>query len=1093
MSKPVTFANAHFIYYDLESLEDVFSLAMFDPRNNIVEIFYLVDPGTKIHQDITQIDPQVLLDNIQNRVLLANPAYTKNDQKPRQVRVYDLAHLNTVMYLGSKLGVSDADSVNNPYSKGSIGDILRPVCDTDPGYDPFEAHPYYCGYNSYHYDTTMIALFFAEAFETEKMIPALFEKNIAALQTNWVPVKAKYMRQHNDQLFSGRFKEFGMASYLSSDRWAEEGYRSFPATVRRNMLSSGRHLDVSRFNESNSMVALKRLLGGQGRQILESDKLSGHNARINSLDEFYDLLAYNVSDVIGLAKIAALKTYSTGFDLKKGLLDQYPETIYAKHADSYTPNISPTTVRPNRLTPDSTSAKFVSLILSPYGRLTDYKTVSFLYPHKTIADQMGIEQQDVLDECRRFFEQELMPIDTPAKREAYAQFMHIYNYYRSIEGKNFNDSPEYAEDYGNVQAHYLPGIPKLPNNIPYFRKDGTPTTGFATFSVGGIHGAEYNLDAYNEAIAEYNEQQSMIDLAKASFSSASEFLATAKEQHNRLYLPDGSYVDKGLVLFGSNPLTVRYRKPKSSDPIQVAQLEKAQAAYPNAADLLATQREASQALDVVLDDGQVIIGKKVLQNTTVKNAAWRDTPSVKKPALFVPTKKNDGSTILNSKFNYTSVGQVIHEDFSSYYPNLLRNMNVFYNKDLGEDRYASILADKDRYQMLAKQAREAGDTDAEERFNLLRNGTKLILNAASGAGDTNFAKQPIRVNNAIISMRLIGQCFSWRIGQAQTFAGGTIVSTNTDGLYSLLDESTGFTQEINNAILEQQAQFIHVPIEPEPLLLVSKDANNRLEMKLPNETTLNEPPKIISVSGGTLACYEGPRPEKNLAHPSVIDWALANYLRQCAVGHPDVNINELLNLEFGTKLLEDMQNHSDKVHAVNSFGHVIAASAGMWTFPFASNPVAEGDDTIVNHKALQHYNRVLFVNKSIEDSVSLRAAGAWAISPATALRRKKENLAPVAPSDPVALDICRANGFVRTLKEAEELKMNQLPTDRDIAIRKISMIEPHWNALITNQDLHCLTNNELDDLLDSLDINVYLQLLQATFNKNWSNAKKIGR
>jgi hypothetical protein len=49
-------------------------------------------------------------------------------------------------------------------------------------------------------------------------------------------------------------------------------------------------------------------------------------------------------------------------------------------------------------------------------------------------------------------------------------------------------------------------------------------------------------------------------------------------------------------------------------------------------------------------------------------------------------------------------------------------------------------------------------------------------------------------------MRIIGQLFSWRIGQAQVIAGARVPSTNTDGLYTAdLDETT------NNTILSQVA------------------------------------------------------------------------------------------------------------------------------------------------------------------------------------------------------------------------------------------------------------------------------------------------
>ena len=120
-----------------------------------------------------------------------------------------------------------------------------------------------------------------------------------------------------------------------------------------------------------------------------------------------------------------------------------------------------------------------------------------------------------------------------------------------------------------------------------------------------------------------------------------------------------------------------------------------------------------------------------------------------------------------------SSDEAIHEDFASYYPLLLTNMSAFYNPDLGDDRYLKIFHDKERY---GKQMKDQSLSAAErERLGVLRNGTKLILNSASGAGDASH-DNPIRVNNQIISMRIIGQLFSWRVGQAQTLAGARIIS-----------------------------------------------------------------------------------------------------------------------------------------------------------------------------------------------------------------------------------------------------------------------------------------------------------------------------
>ena len=57
-------------------------------------------------------------------------------------------------------------------------------------------------------------------------------------------------------------------------------------------------------------VGLKRLLGMLGRQILESDKLGGHNAVVKSTQDLFELLAYNVSDVVNLHHLSQHPLYS---------------------------------------------------------------------------------------------------------------------------------------------------------------------------------------------------------------------------------------------------------------------------------------------------------------------------------------------------------------------------------------------------------------------------------------------------------------------------------------------------------------------------------------------------------------------------------------------------------------------------------------------------------------------------------------------------------------------------------------------------------------------------------------------------------------
>lgn len=1035
----VTSRNALMTFYDIESLHNAFTVSTFTSRTNIVDVYYLIDSETV--EAFDQLDPMTAI----QRICDANPAYKDKNHAPRRIRLYDLNKVENNEALAKVMGLSDAELVNNPKQVSSYGQEFRPVCDTDPEYDPINTHPYLAGYNSANYDTTMMAIYLMETFAK---LPGTTIENF---RENFEPVLAKNIREHNDMLFTEKFKSY-MPSYLiNGDIAGGDGWNSTVYKIRKNMINTGRHIDIAAFNETQSRVGLKRLLGMEGRQILESDKLSGVNAKVTNLDEFYDLLAYNVSDVVGLSILAEHPTYSSAFDLKIGLLNEYPETIYEKDPNGYFPKISQKTVRRNRLTPDTTSAKFVGLILSPYGDLKDIEAVSFNYPSKRVAEERGIEQRNVLKDCKEFFYQN---ISSPSARE---RFDEIYNYYKSIEGKNFNDSKTYQQHYGvdengtprtTLPAHTLAEIPKLPNNIPYFNADGTASSCFVTFSTGGIHGAEANVERYLDDAFDVMKWNGILKAIQDMYPDPLDMREAKSVQ---------------LTLHNGETIDVDWKKtltPKSTIKA------------------LKARREAIQALGLNPTDEEI---QQVIKSDEFKNIGYR--PFLELPEVFRFKKEsnrpNNRATALDSKYVYTSYGKVIHEDFTSYYPNMLRNMSAFYNPDLGEDRYAKILGDKDRYGKMLKDPTLTKDEKA--RITTLRNGTKLILNSASGAGDTTHYT-PIRMNNNIISMRIIGQLFSWRIGQAQTLAGAKIVSTNTDGLYSMLDEET------NNRVLAEQAKLINVEIEPEPLLIVSKDSNNRMEIIKGRDDNW-----FMMASGGTLGCFDGPNPRKSLAHPAAIDWALARYLRSSLseFNHEwdlgsNVSVDKPFDYEVGKALLNRIIEEEDPVFAARLFQMTVTASIGKITFPFAADPIENDDDKLTNPRALQHYNRAFFVKTGNPKAVSLHNAGSWVVTPASKAKRKRDGSSSVV-SDTVALKICRDNGYVRDQAEADSTGLMLLPTDQDVAVRKISRVERTWAAIIENRDLYHMPENELHDLLHSLDLDVYTGMLEETFTKNWMN------
>lgn len=974
-------------FYDIESLKNVFTLANFQDPDNHVDIYYLID------------NPELIPDNFLERA--TKVIHEDNKNFNGTVAIYDLLIEENVHRLAQTFGMSDSSCINNPDLKSSYADEFRIVCDTDPEYNE-DLHPYFFGYNSDHYDTTMLAWFLYNSID---------EHN-----GKFYPQTAKMMRQFNDELFSAQFKDrmedrlrFAYKNPLRpSAGYTAPNYRTPPVLIRKNMLMSGRHIDVSNLNEKQSKVGLKRILGMIGCQILESDKLRPGQDEIETTEQLLDLFAYNVSDVVNLKKLRNHKSYDSGFKLKKQLLKTYPELVYKQKADAYAPDISQKTVRPDRLIISSSSAQFSTKSLCPYGHLHDYDTVSFMYPSEAKSKALGIPRVNVLEEARKFF------YNNFAQPELRAKFDAIYNYYKWIEGKNFNSSKNYLVDHGvdpdsstdpesflddALKVHQIGDIEPPNTCLYYFHKDGSPSTCFANFSVGGIHGAEYNMELYKADLEAYQDKykawQEKVDL-----------------------------------------------------------FDKVKAMYPNPCDLKA-------AKSIMIDGVKYTPSTFLRPKATVKEAYYKDPPDVPEPPILFKKQKTATGKItynVDKRYTYTSSSMSNHEDFTSYYPNLLRMMDAFFNPGLGYDRYGEIFDQKTEYGKLMKD--KSKPEDERGLFAVMREGTKLILNSASGAADANFDSN-IRMNNKIISMRIIGQLFTWRIGQAQTIEGSSIISTNTDGLYSVLEA------ERNNEILARESASIHVDIEPEPIYLISKDSNNRLEIEV-EDGQLTE---IVSASGGTLACRKGPTPTKSLAHPAIIDWALAEYLLVASVGYKGLSLSSPFDDNVGRSIIASARGKfSDDIHTLLMFQNIVASSPGSQRFVFATSDDSE------TALPLQHYNRCFIAKDKTPGAYHLKTASARKITEAT---RKKRNDAGerAQQHDPVAAEILAVNG----------IKAAALPVDKEAAVAKIPGIEDSWYIYVNNSDLYYMTQNEIDDILDNLDYNKYLALLHDTFENNWRN------
>lgn len=982
-----------FHFYDIESLNNVFILANYKSDENMIDLFYLIDDESIIPDDFAKMAEQRI--------------YERNKNFNGHITLYDLkdSDSNSNYEFARTFGLSDAMYVNNPNAKSTYPNEFRLICDTDNNYDE-EICPYLLGYNSYHYDTTMLAIYFSEVFQTNG--------NAIEIQ----PTSANIMRHYNNELFSSQFmnKNSNMEDRLRLDYKIQGDIRSGygnpnfsnpKAVIRKNMLMTGRHLDVARLNEKQSKVALKRLLGLTGYQILESDKLRPGQDDIENTDQLLDLIAYNVSDTVNLEKLFMNKTYQSSFTLKKQLLKTYPELIYDENTThDYKPNISSYSVRKDRLMIDSSSAQFATKSLCPYGHLHDYDTVSFMYPSEAKAKALGIPRVNVLEESKKFF------YDNFTQPELRSKFDDIYDYYKSIEGKNFNSGTNYMTDHGcdmneydpesflddKLKPYNLSAMPSPNTCMFYYHKDGTPSTCFVNFSTGGIHGAEYNVNLYKADIESYENAMSDWNDKIAVFNKAMQTYPN----------PCDLKINKGIVIDGIKHNPSEFLKPKA----------------------------------------------------TTTSASYKDYPKQPtKPQPFSMTPS--GSWNVAKRYTFTSSSVTNHEDFTSYYPNMLRMLDAFFNEGLGYDRYGEIFDNKTKYGKLMKDAMI--ELIKRELYSVMRNGTKLILNSASGAGDANFESN-VRMNNKIISMRIIGQLFTWRIGQAQTLENASIISTNTDGLYSVLEATK------NNEILARESADIHVEIEPEPIFLISKDSNNRVEIAVNDDGTLGD---VESSSGGTLACRKGPTPEKALAHPAIIDWALTEYLKTAAMKQKGIALDMPFDNQVGMDILMSARpQFNDDVHTMIMFQNIIASSPSSQRFVFAVN-----DTNPDEPMPLQHYNRCFIVKDNNSANVyHLKAAVAKQITDAMQKKRRLDNVRPQS-HDPIASKILEING----------VQVNSLPIDKEATIVKINGIEDTWDMCINNNDLHMMDKQNIDSLLDNLDYDKYLILLRDSFENNWRN------
>lgn len=1128
--------------YDIESLDNVFTNAQWFPNkdHNELIISYLDDSNL--------IKSEADKDLIRQQILTINPKLKRANTK---ITFENLKEINNFQRFAQRFGVASIETFNNfyksptqlnirtqgqgaalhspyqnpyhqPFENYQVGDYFEgtdpeklkngnmvkwynlianqdervfnahkqlktlpplihtdyyPVKQSDEGIYNENKHGLRLGFNSTNYDLTLMALVFAEiprqlfgwSPDQVKANPNILKEKVPLeLDAFNDGFNAKEVRRINNILFNDENKGAmrnalrnqavtGIIQSRNGKARLVEKYKANGQAfyIHKAWLQTNRFIDISALNAKGKM-SLKRLSAYKSLQVKESDKLSGNETKLKSIEEFADLLAYNISDVVNTKVLFEDPAYQDTFFLHEDLLEDFPELTYDRQFpknyyqgndrdDANTGFRAIDNLKYSRLTTDTTSAKFVTMVIAPYAPLEDDKVLDYMYPDADILKEINesgdynvngkplhTKPFDVLENTKQWIERmdkkyfANHPNKAGSTTPIWDEFKDAYAMYDDIRGKNFNDTLK--DKYGNdAESH---SISKIMNDydstVFYIGPDGEKTASMAKFSVGGIHGAEINQVKYDQDMADWQ--------------------ALKDEQR----------------------LMQDYYEYDASDP-----------------DKSATLAHHDKELEI---NGVVHEPRKSLKSGgTNKLSQWKDLEK-SKPTIF----GSDGK--VRKKYAYVSIDPANHEDFSSFYPLLLSRLAVF--RDItGNDRYYELY--KERLKLKAQLKTLEKNTPEYDEANMNQLTRKLLLNSASGQGDAKFPSN-IRKNNATIAMRIIGQLFAWRIGQAEALAGARVPSTNTDGLYTM-----SISPEENNRVLEETVNEMMIDIEPELVTrFVSKDSNNRIEIGLDKKGQ----EKIDEAKGGDLTAWRGPGVSNNLAHPAIIDNVLAKYL-----GFSESASNEDFNRDKARHILTSKLNEllsadeETRISALAMFQWIIVSGLASNRYPFATftkyNPELErfehyspeldkldsecmldGEHISLPIKAytekLSHTNRVFLLKPNLNGGIN-RTLRLVAKDKVKANSKTGQDL-----NNPEAKD---ADLLLRTYYQydvREETAGLYNPV-----FKKVTDLDENQPVGILNQDLHDLKPQHIKYLVENLDIEAYLDIIENKFNKNWRNAE----
>lgn len=877
------------------------------------------------------------------------------------------------------------------------------------------------GYNSQEYDETMIAHLLTAYINHNNffnLMPQAWQYYLKNYQNPmaeywkqpygntkfsvyqaWLLCSIKDFFLNIHQIMPSELTEFNSAMFANRNMSRALEYKTDGFYTKKAYDNTNRYIDLILLLPHK--MPLKQVAGTFGFQIKESKSNSDPHQEMPTLKDMADVIAYNISDVYVTNQIFQLSGFQSTYNNRNALISQY-EVLNYQHDDSDTKHkMTPATgqplkVRRDRITVNTTNPRIMENILAPYPntKLVDKPVVDYMYPAPEVAKENGVKPFDVLENTMQW------AIDNiPNGKEV---FMPIYKYYLQFRGKNFNreqdgaianqqkiiawnddrvdpmthslnDVTSHAEtaaltddddlvftnykgettrishkDFTNEVISHLP-IQNVPGDfVKYANKEHSAVTasrGWYNASVGGIHGAEDKDDLYRQDVKhEFTYSQYLIALKQNNQFITSltpdQMLAKWNTSYSKLYNKRLEKHTKDLI----HKISRTDRKLLKNRGLK-----------------------ANQTIVLPFPAGEE---RKV---NTVLTFHRDGSFSYKVPQ---PISKWDGTKV-KARYKYTSTGKARHQDFSSYYPTLTVRLRIAVNVD-GVDQYRNIYKKRLHNKAIAKNPKNS--PEVRKQYKIKQQPQKLLLNSLTGIADAKGnMRSKVRVNNRITQMRIIGQLFAWRIGQALALAGAKIVSTNTDGLYA-----SGIDEKTNDKIVKEQTANMILEVKPEEVdNFISANSNNRLEYANG---------KISEAKGGTLTAWKGADWTKKLSHPALDDRVLAEYLSQ----YPD-SANQEYNREFAKKKLMDfkdktLQEENGQETFLRFLQWIMRSNPTSKNFIFANPLKKHGNGWTIDRSKepefIEQTNRIFLItpkgqdilNKDQEQPLSLFKANISAVS-----------------------------------------------------------------------------------------------------------------